>query len=83
MEQRKNDNSNNRRKSNNSYNSYNSDNNSKYSNYYNNVLVKEQPFYRKGMSEIEARRELNYLNNNLKSFFEGKYKPLWRQNIYR
>lgn len=55
----------------------------KYETYYNNVLVKEQPFYRKGMSESEAEKEMEYLNGNLKSFYEGNYTPLWKQNLFK
>lgn len=51
--------------------------------YFKNVLVKEQPFYRKGMSNDEIRRELEYLGDNLISFYEGGYIPLWRQNQYK
>ncbi len=72
-----------RKKRDDSQESYKSYNNSKYSDYYNNVLVKEQPFYRMGMSRAEASKELDYLNKNLKSFFNGAYMPLWKQNYYR
>ena len=48
--------------------------------YYMNVLLMDQPFYRAGMTKSEACVELEYLNNNLDSFYEGTYKPLWRQN---
>lgn len=51
----------------------------KYEAYYNNVLLMEQPFYRKGMSSCEINREIEYLNNNLKSFYNGNYVPLWKQ----
>ncbi len=51
-----------------------------YNDYFNSVLLLEQPFYRTGMTDIEALKELEYLNNNLKSFFEGDYKPLWKQS---
>lgn len=52
----------------------------RYRTYYNQVLVKEQPFYHYGMTDEEAAREMEYLNNNLKAFYEGKYMPLWKQN---
>lgn len=52
------------------------------SEYYDNLL-KEQPFYRKGMSKKEAAIELNYLNDNLNDFYNGKYKPLWKQSLYK
>ncbi|MBE5944141.1 MAG: hypothetical protein E7258_04380 [Lachnospiraceae bacterium] len=51
-----------------------------YTNYYNKVLLLEQPFYRSGMTTEEAKQELEYLNNNLQSFYEGNYKPLWKQS---
>ncbi len=54
-----------------------------YDDYYDNVLVKEQPFYRYGMTSEEIAQEREYLNNNLKKFYEGKYIPLWRQNLYK
>lgn len=52
----------------------------KYETYYNQVLVKEQPFYHQGMSEPEVKREMEYLNNNLESFYDGSYVPLWKQD---
>ncbi len=55
----------------------------KYETYYNQVLVKEQPFYRCGMTDEEAAREMNYLNGNLQAFYEGKYTPLWKQNLFK
>lgn len=55
----------------------------KYDDYYNNVLVREQPFYRKGMTKSEAEKEMEYLNNNLQIFYEGKYTPLWKQNSFK
>lgn len=57
--------------------------NYRYDEYYNQVLVKEQPFYRVGMGEKEAEQELKYLNDNLEAFYSGTYIPLWRQNLYR
>ncbi|MBQ8924469.1 MAG: hypothetical protein IJ053_06705 [Lachnospiraceae bacterium] len=54
-----------------------------YSEYYSDMLVREQPFYRKGMSEEEKNREEEYLNNNMKDFYEGKYMPLWKQNWFK
>ncbi len=54
-----------------------------YDNYYDNVLVKEQPFYRAGMSSEEIAKEREYLNLNLQKFYEGKYMPLWKQNLYK
>lgn len=55
----------------------------KYETYYNNVLLKEEPFYRVGMTSKEAQREMDYLNEHLDSFYEGKYVPLWKQNLYK
>ncbi|MGN0150985.1 MAG: hypothetical protein ACI39Q_00805 [Wujia sp.] len=55
----------------------------KYQTYYNQVLVKEQPFYHRGMTSEEAAREMDYLNGNLQAFYEGRYTPLWRQNLYK
>ncbi len=52
-----------------------------YDEYFNKVLVKEQPFYRKGMKQKEIKKELSYLNNNLEDFYQGNYKPLWQQKI--
>ncbi len=54
-----------------------------YDDYYDNVLVKEQPFYRAGMTSEEIAKERDYLNDNLQKFYEGKYIPLWRQNLYK
>lgn len=50
-----------------------------YEKYYNEVLLQEQPFYRSGMTGAEAKKELEYLNHHLQSFYEGTYIPLWRQ----
>ncbi len=50
-----------------------------YEKYYNEVLLQEQPFYRSGMTGAEAKKELEYLNNHLLSFYEGNYQPLWKQ----
>lgn len=52
-----------------------------YEQYFEEVLVKEQPFYRQGMTKKEIKKELKYLNNNLEAFYNGSYKPLWKQNI--
>ena len=49
--------------------------------YYTRVLLMEQPFYRTGMSYVEAQEELEYLNNNLSAFYEGNYQPLWKQSM--
>lgn len=54
-----------------------------YAEYYDSVLVKEQPFYRVGMTTEEAAKEREYLNDNLQQFYEGKYIPLWRQNFLK
>lgn len=54
-----------------------------YSAYYSDIIVKEQPFYRKGMSEEEIKKEEDYLNNNIKDFYEGKYMPLWKQDWFK
>ena len=43
----------------------------------------EQPFYYKGMSRSEYEKELAYLNQNLSSFYEGSYVPLWKQLWYQ
>lgn len=55
----------------------------RYEEYYNQVLLREQPFYRPGMTMQEAEAELEYLNHNLHSFYNGEYKPLWKQSLYR
>lgn len=60
-----------------------SEDNYRCDDYYNQVLVKEQPFYRAGMGEKEAEQELKYLNDNLDAFYAGTYIPLWKQNLYR
>ncbi len=52
----------------------------RYKEYYNQVLLREQPFYRVGMTLQEAEKELDYLNNNLQSFYNGGYQPLWKQS---
>lgn len=49
----------------------------------NPAVVEEQPFYRKGMSAAEVQRELEYLNRNMPSFYDGSYMPLWKQGMYR
>ncbi|MDE6025602.1 MAG: hypothetical protein K2G45_09120 [Lachnospiraceae bacterium] len=54
----------------------------RYKNYYSHSWIKEQPFYHAGMSEFEAKQELQYLNRNLDSFYKGNYMPLWKQAIY-
>ncbi|GEM_PF-5937839 len=50
--------------------------------YYSRIILQEQPFYREGMTEAEVRREVEYLNANLDSFFEGRYQPLWKQTLH-
>lgn len=54
---------------------------------YNENMIREQPYYRYGMSKEEAVREEEYMNlcieSNPMMFFEGKYTPLWKQNLYR
>ncbi|MCM1272701.1 MAG: hypothetical protein NC225_08315 [Clostridium sp.] len=44
--------------------------------------LREQPFYHAGMSEMEAKEELQYLNRNLDDFYKGNYMPLWKQTVY-
>lgn len=50
-------------------------------------ILREQPYYRYGMSKEEAAREEEYMNRCIESnpmmFYEGKYTPLWKQNLYR
>lgn len=48
----------------------------------NGMLLREQPYYRAGMSSAEAQKELEYLNKNMKDFYEGKYTPLWKQKWF-
>lgn len=55
----------------------------RYETILNPAVVEEQPFYRKGMTAAEIQRELDYLNQNLPSFFDGSYMPLWKQGMYR
>lgn len=50
--------------------------------YFRRVLVKEQPFYRPGMTEKEIDIELEYMNQNINSVIEGHYLPLWKQQLY-
>lgn len=51
------------------------------------IMLREQPYYRYGMSKEEAEREEKYMNLcldcNPMLFFEGKYIPLWKQNLFR
>ena len=53
-----------------------------YDAFRNPSIVEEQPFYYKGMSRSEYEKELAYLNQNLSSFYEGSYVPLWKQSWY-
>lgn len=50
-------------------------------------LIREQPYYRYGMTKEEAAREDEYMKLCIDvdpmSFYEGKYTPLWKQNLYR
>jgi len=55
---------------------------SDHSEYYNRVLLKEQPFYYNGISPADAKLEQEYLNNHLNEFYDGNYKPLWKQNLF-
>lgn len=52
-----------------------------YDKYFTDVLVKEQPYYRCGMSNEEIVREIEYINNNLVAFYDGIYEPLWKQAL--
>ena len=52
-----------------------------YDAFRNPSIVEEQPFYYKGMSRSEYEKELAYLNQNLSSFYEGSYVPLWKQSV--
>ncbi len=54
-----------------------------YSSYYSEIIVREQPFYRKGMSEEEIKKEEDYLDKNIKDFYEGRYMPLWKQDWFK
>lgn len=54
-----------------------------YDAFRNPSIVEEQPFYYKGMSRSEYEKELAYLNQNLSSFYEGSYVPLWKQSCYQ
>lgn len=54
-----------------------------YDAFRNPSIVEEQPFYYKGMSRSEYEKELAYLNQNLSSFYEGSYVPLWKQSWYQ
>lgn len=49
--------------------------------YFDNYLLMEQPYYRIGMSKEEGIEEQEYLNNNLETFFNGDYRPLWKQKF--
>ncbi len=50
-----------------------------YDPYYENVLIKEEPFYKEGLTCLEIQEEVKYLNENLEAFYNGGYKPLWKQ----
>lgn len=52
-----------------------------YDEYYERVLLKEEPFYKEGISSSEIQKEIEYLNENLESFYNGTYRPLWKQNL--
>lgn len=54
-----------------------------YDSFKNPAIVEEQPFYYKGMSRSEYEKELSYLNQNLPSFYDGSYMPLWKQSWYQ
>lgn len=54
-----------------------------YDSFMNPAIVEEQPFYHKGMSRSEYEKELSYLNQNLPSFYDGSYMPLWKQSWYQ
>ena len=54
-----------------------------YDAFRNPSIVEEQPCYYKGMSRSEYEKELAYLNQNLSSFYEGSYVPLWKQSWYQ
>lgn len=43
--------------------------------------LKEQPFWRDGMTVDEYNKERAYLNTHLNELYEGTYQPLWKQNI--
>ena len=58
-------------------------NRTEYDAFRNPSIVEEQPFYYKGMSRSEYEKELAYLNQNLSSFYEGSYVPLWKQSWYQ
>lgn len=45
----------------------------------NPAFLEEQPFYYKGMCMQDCQAELAYLNQNLSSFYDGSYVPLWKQ----
>lgn len=54
-----------------------------YKTYYDRVLVREQPFYHSGITDAEVTKEIQYLNDNLKEFYEGRYVPLWKQDWFK
>ena len=54
-----------------------------YDSFRNPSIVEEQPFYYKGINRSEYEKELAYLNQNLPSFYDGSYMPLWKQSWYR
>lgn len=54
-----------------------------YETFQNRSFVEEQPFYYKGMTMGEYKTELEYLNQNLSSFYDGSYMPLWKQTWLR
>lgn len=41
--------------------------------------LKEAPYWHDGMSAEEYETERNYFNIHLEDFYNGTYKPLWKQ----
>ena len=54
-----------------------------YDAFRNPSIVEEQPFYYKGKCFCVFVFLLAYLNQNLSSFYEGSYVPLWKQSWYQ
>ena len=42
--------------------------------------LKEEPFWRDGMTVEEYEKEREYLKNHLEDLRNGTYEPLWKQN---
>ena len=46
---------------------------------YNNRLMTECPFIRKGMTDVEYWEERDYFIHHYTDYKNGTYQPLWKQ----